>query len=362
MSFDRATRNLLAGAVGKIRERLKTGVMDELRRLGFQDDGTVLELAGIGGLTERERSAAEELRALLRHLIAAEAGTDGAGAKGRRSQEVARAAYDRMAREIGFTTLNRLVALRMAEERGLIVQSVGAGLASGGFQIYERLANGSLGGRHETYRAYLECLYEEIGRDLPALFDRTDPHSRIFPGERCLEDVLAQLNRQDLAHLWGEDETIGWIYQYYNDPDERKKMRESQAPRTSRELAVRNQFFTPRYVVEFLTDNTLGRTWYEMRRGETRLVDECRYMVRRKRPVFMAPGEEPPRPWHAKGRRERVGHDLLAGRRVLPSKPPGPNRGGLRDEGRPRHLPGLQKRKSRRERRAEAHAPLASLP
>ena len=39
---------------------------------------------------------------------------------------------------------------------------------------------------------------------------------------------------------------------------------ESQAPRNSRELAVRNQFFTPRYVVRFLFDNTLGRIWQEM--------------------------------------------------------------------------------------------------
>ncbi|HWE61512.1 MAG TPA: hypothetical protein VHB98_07360 [Chloroflexota bacterium] len=297
MSFDRATRNLLASAVGKIRDRLKTDVMDELRHLGFQEDGTVLDLGAIGGLTEAERTGAEELRALLAHLIAAERGADGAGARGRSEREVAQAAYDRMAREIGFTTLNRLVALRMAEERDLIVQSVGAGLASSGFQIYERLVDGALGGRHDTYRAYLECLYDEIARDLPALFDRTDPHSFVFPSERCLEDVLALLNRADLAHLWAEDETIGWVYQYYNDPDERKKMRESQAPRTSRELAVRNQFFTPRYVVEFLTDNTLGRTWYEMRRGETRLVEQCRYMVRRKRPVFLGPVEDAPRPW-----------------------------------------------------------------
>ena len=43
----------------------------------------------------------------------------------------------------------------------------------------------------------------------------------------------------------------------------------SQIPRNSRELAVRNQFFTPRYVVEFLTDNTLGRIWYEMTQGLT---------------------------------------------------------------------------------------------
>ncbi|HVA91822.1 MAG TPA: hypothetical protein VNL71_18505 [Chloroflexota bacterium] len=288
MSFDRPTRNLLSTVVGKIRERLKTGVMDELRRLGFQDDGAVLDLHGIGGLTEQERAAGADLRALLAHLTTAERGADGAGARGRGEREAAQAAYDRMAREIGFTTLNRLTTLRMAEERGLIVQSVGAGLASSGFQIYERVTNGALGSRHDTYRAYLECLYDETARDLPALFDRADPHSRIFPGERCLEDVLALLNAPNLAHLWKEDETIGWIYQYYNDPDERKKMRESQAPRTSRELAVRNQFFTPRYVVEFLTDNTLGRTWYEMRQGNTQLKEQCRYLVRRYDEVFLS--------------------------------------------------------------------------
>ncbi len=66
-------------------------------------------------------------------------------------------------------------------------------------------------------------------------------------------------------------------------------MREaSQAPRNSRELAVRNQFFTPRYVVEFLTDNTLGRIWYEMRQGRTTLKEQCRFLVRRPDEVFLA--------------------------------------------------------------------------
>src|SRR5690606_14856986 len=54
---------------------------------------------------------------------------------------------------------------------------------------------------------------------------------------------------------------------------------ESQAPRNSRELAVRNQFFTPRYVVQFLVDNTLGRTWIEMTNGDTSLTDRCEYFV-----------------------------------------------------------------------------------
>ena len=101
----------------------------------------------------------------------------------------------------------------------------------------------------------------------------------VFPTPACIADVLQRLNDKDLAHLWKEDETIGWIYQYFND--RRKSVRRRcvmfrRSPRNTRELAVRNQFFTPRYVVEFLTDNTLGRIWYEMQQGETSLKDECR--------------------------------------------------------------------------------------
>lgn len=56
---------------------------------------------------------------------------------------------------------------------------------------------------------------------------------------------------------------------------------ESNKPRNSREMAVRNQFFTPEYIVRFLTDNSLGRIWYEMTGGQSRIGEEqCQYMVR----------------------------------------------------------------------------------
>ncbi|HUV04854.1 MAG TPA: BREX-1 system adenine-specific DNA-methyltransferase PglX, partial [Armatimonadota bacterium] len=97
--------------------------------------------------------------------------------------------------------------------------------------------------------------------------------------------------------MWSADETIGWVYQYFTPKELRDQARkESAAPRNSYELAFRNQFFTPRYVVEFLTDNTLGRIWYEMRKGQTRLKDQCRYMVRRPNEVFLAEGESLPSP------------------------------------------------------------------
>ena len=48
-------------------------------------------------------------------------------------------------------------------------------------------------------------------------------------------------------------------------------------------------------MVEFLTDNTLGRIWYEMRKGDTKLRDQCRYMVRRPNEMFLKEGEQPPK-------------------------------------------------------------------
>lgn len=198
-------------------------------------------------------------------------------------------------REAAFTMLNRFVALKMLEARGLVQECVSRGDQSAGFKEFTGLAPGLVQVPDHGYRLYIESLFDEIGREVRVLFDRRDPAGLLWPRRQMLFDVLAVLNASDLAEVWKEDETIGWVYQYYNDPAERKRMREdSSAPQNSRELAVRNQFFTPRPVVEFLADNTLGRIWYEMLKGKTRLRERCRYLVRRPIEVFLDPGQTPP--------------------------------------------------------------------
>ena len=195
-------------------------------------------------------------------------------------------------REAAFTMLNRFVALKMLEARGLVLESVSRGDRSAGFKEFTGLAPSLLLAADHGYRLYIEAIFDEIGREVRVLFDRRDPAGLLWPRRQALLDLLAILNTPDLAEVWKDDETIGWVYQYFNSDDERAQMRDvkrggSQAPRNSRELAVRNQFFTPRYVVEFLTDNTLGRIWYEMCQGKTRLVEECRYLVRPPKEVFL---------------------------------------------------------------------------
>ena len=183
-------------------------------------------------------------------------------------------------REAAFHTLNRFVALKMLEARKLVQECISRGEESTGFKEFCGLAPGLVQVAGKGYRLYIESLLDELGRQVKVLFNRLDPATLLWPRRQVFTALLELLNDPELAAVWQEDETIGWVYQYFNGEDERRQMRaESQAPRNSRELAVRNQFFTPRYVVQFLTDNSLGQLWVEMRQGNTRLA-ELDYLVK----------------------------------------------------------------------------------
>ena len=302
MAFDQSTRNLLANLVSECRRLLSAEFTAKLQELyGIQPTGEVADVASLTQLTDEQREVARLLRERIAHI---QAGLTAGGAK---PEAAARDAVQRVIREQAFTVLNRLAALRLCEERGIVLECVRQGVNSEGFQLFRQSAGSALGDNHETYVAYLHCLFDDLAQDLGVLFDRFSPMALLFPRRDTLTRVLAELSgtgpttaREKLgaeifAQIWQADETIGWIYQYWNDPAERKKMREeSSAPRNSRELAVRNQFFTPRYVVEFLTDNTLGRIWYEMTQGDTTLKEQCRYLVRRPNEIFLQPGESAP--------------------------------------------------------------------
>lgn len=230
---------------------------------------------------------ARMLRDRLQHLMAALPDTDTDANKERQ-------AVGQLVAEQAFTQLNRFCALRMCEERDLIMESIRGGYESAGFMAYDSIAQSVGASRYERYRCYLLSVFDELSIELPAVFDRFSPFGLLFPDESTLMKLLELINDSQLSawfdeqntvtvNFWKEDETLGWMFQDYNSLEERRKMREaSSKPRNSREMAVRNQFFTPEYVVRFLTDNSLGRIWYEMTRGESRIGEEqCRYMIRR---------------------------------------------------------------------------------
>lgn len=306
--MDQEIRNKLRNVVTQCRKLLEDSVSQELegKYSIFAKRGQVTADPGaeMAHLTEEEQGARKHILDHFGHIKA----------RGFKPKD----ALDQLVREIAFTHLNRLCAYKMMEVRDVYVggqkfrEAVSRGINSNGVKFYladnpeeERLFN--TGHQDIAYRHYLDWLGGLLSEEIGVLFNPNDPANRLYPPQKTLDEVLDLLNgggikvdetelREEWPKIWAQDETIGWVYQYFTPKELRERARkESQAPRNSYEMAFRNQFFTPRYVVEFLTDNALGRIWYEMRKGNTKLRDECRYLVRRQTEIFLNEGEQPPK-------------------------------------------------------------------
>ncbi|WP_408890106.1 Eco57I restriction-modification methylase domain-containing protein [Myxococcus faecalis] len=285
--MDKDTRNAIERATQRARKLLEEDFAAQLEGdFDVHKGGAVAAKAG-GHLSARQAFQRERIVAAIEHKRAT-------------GMSAADAARDYL-RDAAFTTLNRFVALKMLEARDLVQECITKGEQSAGYREFCGMAPGlPLLPDSAGYRLYIESLFDELSTEVKVLFDRRDPSSVLWPKRATFEQLLEILNAAELARVWGEDETIGWVYQFFNGKEERAAMRDvkqggSQAPRNSRELAVRNQFFTPRYVVQFLTDNTLGRIWYEMRGTKTAVADRCEYMVCKPSEEFAPRAKKDPR-------------------------------------------------------------------
>ncbi|MDI9546669.1 MAG: SAM-dependent methyltransferase [Chloroflexota bacterium] len=276
--MDKPLRSRLYTAVVRCRSLLEEDFAQQLEGQYGVHAGGLESLDKLTHLDSIGRADREAIEATLQHY--------------RKADATVQQAVERFVRESAFTFLNRLAALKLMEHpsRGLIQESIGRGEQSKGVQQLGMVSPEAVRAQPDGgYRLYLELLFDDLSHVLGILFDRSLPTSLLFPTQPCLQEVLALLNDGQLESVWEEDETIGWIYQYFTPGELRDQARKaSGAPRNSYEMAFRNQFYTPHYVVRFLADNTLGRLWWEMRGGDTALVDSCSYLIRRDGPQTRA--------------------------------------------------------------------------
>jgi hypothetical protein len=88
--------------------------------------------------------------------------------------------------------------------------------------------------------------------------------TRLFPvPPATLREVVQRLDDPGLAPAWTDDTTLGWVYQYWNDPEREAldaKLNDG-GKIEPHEIASKTQMFTERYMVEWLLQNSLGLTW-----------------------------------------------------------------------------------------------------
>lgn len=251
--MDQETRNHLQTATQELRQLLETEFSEQLGgTFDILPSGKIAPEPG-PHLDARQRLTRQKLVEAIEHLLEG----------GKKPKE----AVEDTIREAAFTFLNRFVALRMLEARGLLQPCVSSGDQSSGFKEFCGLAPGLASLPDGGYRLYLECLFDELSVEIKVLFNRRDAASLLWPRRPALAKLLVILERSELSSAWSADETIGWVYQGFNAEELERAFREARLSGKkfeARDIPAVTQLFTQRWIVRYLVENTLGRFWVDM--------------------------------------------------------------------------------------------------
>ncbi|NWJ94848.1 MAG: BREX-1 system adenine-specific DNA-methyltransferase PglX [Chloroflexi bacterium] len=199
-------------------------------------------------------------------------------------------------REAAYTWANRLLALRCMEARSLIDEVVLQKEAYGGRSlVHNRFARNSpeaCAGEDDGLFAMLFGEFAERARELPRLFHPEAPAVKLRPSVVALKRCVALLSGREILKgqeaasdaLFEAPDALGWAYQYWNAEEKDRVFTEVRTKKGQKiegaDIIPATQLYTEPYMVKFLVQNSLGRTWYEMRQGTTKLTEQWEYFVR----------------------------------------------------------------------------------
>ncbi|MBL8529772.1 MAG: Eco57I restriction-modification methylase domain-containing protein [Burkholderiales bacterium] len=258
--------------VPKLRQTLEKHFEEvHLKRLGLRSNGKHTPLDKMS-LTEADVAVRRRLEA----LVARDSVAEGSPERG----------FDNVKRELAYTLLNRLVGLKAMEVRHLlylpppadpnrtpeqteIITPVPGQSRSRYLRDYRAAGGGKYkyddDAEEKLLHDGLTAAFRHITQDIRVLFDPDHEYACVWPTHAMLASVLNMINEDLPEDAFRAQDFLGWVYQFFNR-EEKKRLRKDNkgTPRSSYELAVINQFYTPSWVVKVLVDNTLGRLWLQM--------------------------------------------------------------------------------------------------
>jgi hypothetical protein len=251
------SKSKLSSTIRALRERLLTDLQNAIEST-YRLSITTLNKAG---LAAEQRVKRQRLELWLDEQARSQA-------KSKKQESEISDRYLKTAVKLAAATLlNRLVVIKQMEAHGLIKPAVlTGGWQSRGYREFRDFAPDLCKDETEGYGIVLQLLYDELAQDLPGLFGNVGV-TALFPiPASTLRAAIEALDAAELKDVWLDDTTLGWVYQYWNDPE-----REALDAKLNgggkvepHEIASKTQMFTERYMVEWLLHNSLGQMWLAM--------------------------------------------------------------------------------------------------
>ncbi|WP_032871745.1 BREX-1 system adenine-specific DNA-methyltransferase PglX [Bacillus sp. UNC69MF] len=260
----------------KCREMLEKDIENRLVTYGILMDEPWIEKDKLSLSDEQEQVYKD-----LRDAIAKEM-------KGGLSEKEALISY---IREVTYTYLNRIAALRVMEVRGLmeevLVQKEEYSNRSYGHRNFFEIAREFCKLQSDEGLSYfISLIFKEVSADIGLVFNIDDEYSIIGPSNHALVEIIRLLTTDIDKESWQQDEIIGWIYQYFNEEEKDDvfdRLYNKKEKIKSIDIPAATQLFTPDWIVEWIVNNSLGKLREEINNGERehkklekiKLLDPC---------------------------------------------------------------------------------------
>jgi hypothetical protein len=118
----------------------------------------------------------------------------------------------------------------------------------------------------EGLREYIKYAFNTLANDI-ALYSGSYPYA-LLPHPIELDEIINAFNNiqndtQIEAEIWKNDDILGWLYESYNNA-KKQAFKDSDEKTEYDKVSLQSQVYTPKWVVEFLVNNSLGKLYLEM--------------------------------------------------------------------------------------------------
>ena len=137
---------------------------------------------------------------------------------------------------------------------------------------------------NDLYRLLIIAQCNALHSAMPFLFDKIDSETELLLPDNLLhsDSLIRKLVADIPEEDWQEVEIIGWLYQFYISE---KKDEVIGKVVKSEDIPAATQLFTPKWIVKYMVQNTLGRMW---------LATYPDSPLREKMEYYIAPAEQSP--------------------------------------------------------------------
>lgn len=179
-------------------------------------------------------------------------------------------AYEKLVEELTFTLFNRIAALKVMEAHVLQPEVITRKESNGGRSfahlVWLEQYPEHRGEDAEGLVKFIEYKFQEMSVDVP-LFSLEHPYHLLPTAVELLQIIEAfnavEPDPQVEDDIWKSDDVLGWLYESYNNY--KKDAHKASGDKTEyNKVSIQSQVYTPRWVVQFLVDNSLGKLYMEM--------------------------------------------------------------------------------------------------